>query len=189
MGGKLNVPDQTFRRMAPVALLAATMCAMNACHQRTMNATPEDSPSLPTTTLVVNDASSRLPQEYAELADGQKVAEVHRKNGPPAGDDIVDLAVLAWMEDERDRWLYVRRIRGQARGAWATGRFDRARNKIDIRTHDVDAFAIETSRIPVNWNRPVVLGIDGSNCELKRREQSLILFEIDSYGAWIVRDK
>lgn len=99
-----------------------------------------------------------------------------------------DLGAIAWIEDERDRWLYVKKIRGDAQGAWATGDFIKDRNKIDIRTHDVAEFAIETSRIPINWNRPVVLGIDGLNTELKKREHSLIVFEIDKYGAWVVRE-
>ncbi len=151
-----------------------------ACHEQTMP--PGSKANGAETGASVDNQSTSVPATNGKDAN----SENHNANVNESG---VDLGALAWIEDERDRWLFVREIKGEAKGAWATGDFNRERNKIDIRTHDVSAFAIETSRMSINWNRPVVLGIDGSNSELKRRDESLILFEIDKYGAWVVREK
>lgn len=151
-----------------------------ACHERTM--APGNKANGAETGASASNQSTDAPAANDQEANSGNQNANENESG-------VDLGALAWIEDERDRWLFVREIKGEAKGAWATGDFNRERNKIDIRTHDVSAFAIETSRMSINWNRPVVLGIDGTNSELKRRDESLILFEIDKYGAWVVREK
>lgn len=170
---------------ALVHLLLSTTISLSsmllpACHERTM------APGGKANGAESGANASNLSADTSATNCQEANSENQNTNENESG---VDLGALAWIEDERDRWLFVREIKGEAKGAWATGDFNRERNKIDIRTHDVSAFAIETSRMSVNWNRPVVLGIDGSNSELKRRDESLILFEIDKYGAWVVREK
>ena len=77
-------------------------------------------------------------------------------------------------------------MRKGAPGAWATGSFDRKRNKLDIRTRDVQDFSIDVSRIPINWERLVVIGIDGANSELRKRDYSVLHFRLDDHGQWVV---
>lgn len=84
------------------------------------------------------------------------------------------------------RWLVVTEVRGEAEGAWATGTFDAKRNKIDIQTQDVQAFTIDTGRIAIDWDRLVVLGINGRNSELRRRDHPILRFTRDRHGAWVV---
>jgi hypothetical protein len=79
--------------------------------------------------------------------------------------------------------------RGGATGAWATASFDAERNKITIRTNDADRFTLDVGRIPIDWERPVVLGIDGRNSELRRRERTLLHFRRDGRAGWVVEEE
>jgi hypothetical protein len=88
--------------------------------------------------------------------------------------------------DAADRWLFVEKAKGDAPGGWATGSFDRQKNKLDIRTRDVRQFAIDVERIAIDWKRLVVIGIDGKNSELRRRDVSLLHFRLDDHGLWVV---
>ena len=85
-----------------------------------------------------------------------------------------------------DRWLFVERTRGDAPGGWATGSFDPDRNKLTIETKDVQRFAIDTSRIRIDWERLVVLGLNGVNSELRRRDFDIYHFELDDHNRWVV---
>ncbi len=89
---------------------------------------------------------------------------------------------------DASQWLFVEKVQEGARGGWATGSFDPERNKIDITTHDVAAFAIDVERIPIAWERLVIIGIDGINSELRRRDYRMYHFVRDSAGQWIVRE-
>ena len=88
-----------------------------------------------------------------------------------------------------DRWLEVRKIRGDAPGAWATGSFDASRNKLNIETHDVAEFTIDTARIPIRWDRLVIIRIDGLNSELVKRDHSVYRFVLDEHGQWVVLER
>ncbi len=92
-------------------------------------------------------------------------------------------------EEEAERWLFVETIRDGAPGGWATGSFDRARNKLDIQTRDVRQFALHLDRVPIDWNKLVVLSIDGKNSELRRRQTLRIHLQLDDHGQWVVRDE
>ena len=87
-----------------------------------------------------------------------------------------------------DQWLRVEKIQGDAAGAWATGSFNPQRNKLDIRTRDVAQFTIDVQPIPIDWERLVVIRIDGSNSELIRRDYSLYRFVRDEHGQWVVAE-
>ena len=86
------------------------------------------------------------------------------------------------------RWVYVERIKDGASDPWANGAFDSARNKLSIETHDVRRFAVDVSRIPINWERLVILSINGRNSELRRRDFHVYHFEHDKYGRWAVME-
>ncbi len=88
--------------------------------------------------------------------------------------------------DVADRWLFVEKAKDAAPGGWATGSFDPQKNKLDIHTRDVRQFVIDVSRIRVDWERLVVLSIDGKNSELRRRDFSLLRFRLDDHGQWTV---
>jgi len=85
-----------------------------------------------------------------------------------------------------DQWLFVERASRGAAGGWATASFITERNKLDIETRDVQQFAIDTSRIPIDWERLVVLSINGVNSELRRRDYAILHFELDDRQQWIV---
>jgi len=87
-----------------------------------------------------------------------------------------------------DRWLFVEKAKNDAPGGWATGAFDRQKNKLDIRTRDVRQFAIDVERVAIDWQRLVVIGIDGKNSELRKRDVSLLHFRMDDHGQWVVME-
>jgi hypothetical protein len=88
--------------------------------------------------------------------------------------------------DDFDRWLFVTRIDRDADGGWATGSFDPQRNKITIHTRNVQRFTIDVGRIPVDWERLVVLSIDERNTELRRRDFDLLEFVRSQRGGWMI---
>lgn len=88
--------------------------------------------------------------------------------------------------DDLTKWLFVETVRDGAPGAWATGDFDAQRNKLIIKTKDVDQFAIDTSRVRINWKRLVILGIDGRNTELRKRDFAVYHFKRDKHARWVV---
>jgi hypothetical protein len=83
-------------------------------------------------------------------------------------------------------WLAVEEIGPDSDGGWATGSFDSDRNKIDVTTDDVDRFSIDMTQVPVDWNRIVIIGIDGVNTELKKRNYNVYHFARNASGQWIV---
>ncbi len=86
------------------------------------------------------------------------------------------------------QWVYVERIKKGASDPWGRGTFDRSRNKISIETHQLRRFAVDVSRIPINWERLVILSINGRNSELRKRDFHVYHFEYDKYGRWAVME-
>lgn len=127
-----------------------------------------------------SDTSKEAPAPAAPPADS---------DAPPKPVQEVALPprvnIAAPMED-LDRWLTVEAIRGDAPGAWAEGSFNPKSNKIIIDTHDVQRFALEVSRIPIRWEKLVIIRIDGRNSEMVRRDQAIYHFDLDDHGQWVV---
>ena len=90
--------------------------------------------------------------------------------------------------DAAERWLFVEKANDDAPGGWATGSFDREKNKLDVHTRDVRQFAIDVERIAIDWHRLVVLSIDGKNSELRKRDVSLLHFRLDDHAQWVVME-
>lgn len=90
--------------------------------------------------------------------------------------------------DDPDRWLTVTRGDPEKPGAWATGRYDQPRNRLEITTRDALEFTVDVGGIPIDWSKLVVLRINDRNTELKRREQSVYRFVRGSQGQWEVRE-
>lgn len=84
------------------------------------------------------------------------------------------------------QWFFVEAARPGARGGWGTADFDRQRNRLNIDLHDVTRFRIDTSRIAIDWDRLVLLNIDGSTSELRQRDVTQYRFVRDESGGWTV---
>lgn len=118
--------------------------------------------------------------EAPQAADRETTAEPKPPEPPPTR------VPIAADIQEPDRWLVVEAVKDGSIGGWATGRFLPERNKLDIRTHDVRAFAVDVGRIPIRWKRLVILSIDGLSSELRRRDYAVLHFALDGHGQWVV---
>jgi len=114
------------------------------------------------------------------------VAAVPDTPNDAAPDEVPTHVEVGVEEEDSDRWLFVEAVRGEADGAWATGTFDARRNKLIIDTHEVAQFAVRLDRVPVDWQRLVVIRIDGVNAELRRREFAVYHIALDEHGRWTV---
>lgn len=83
-------------------------------------------------------------------------------------------------------WVAVVAFEADAPGGWVTGDFDAERNKIEIRTHGVSRFAMDLGRLPIDWSRKVILGINGRNSELVKRDYNVYQVGRDESGGWSV---
>ena len=108
---------------------------------------------------------------------------------PPATPAVIPTRVdISVPIDDSDRWLFVQKVAGKAKGGWATGSFDADRNKLSVQTSDVAEFALDTSRVKINWKKLVVLSIDSKNSELRKRDFDILHFTRTPHGEWIVRE-
>jgi hypothetical protein len=73
-------------------------------------------------------------------------------------------------------------------GSGAEGSFDRKKNKITIRTADQRDFAVDTGQLPIDWDKLVILSIDGQNSELRRRDFRVYRFKLNDHGQWDVQE-
>lgn len=74
---------------------------------------------------------------------------------------------------------------GATSGAIEAG-FDEGRNKFTIDATGVSEFLLDVCRVKVNWNRPVILKIDGRNSELRKRDYCRLRMRMVGSGAWEV---
>ncbi|MHC4093175.1 MAG: hypothetical protein ACYSVY_23390 [Planctomycetota bacterium] len=98
--------------------------------------------------------------------------------------DSVEIRIQT-LADNQDGWLRIEAIRSGAHGAWATGSFV-PRNKIIIETEDVEQFSIDLSQLRINWNRRVVLRIDGHASELTKKRRPVVHLRRSPAGSWDV---
>ena len=90
--------------------------------------------------------------------------------------------------NDSDDWLFIEKVRPDTPDGWARGTFDKNRNKIAVETNGALGFALDIERIPIDWERLVVIRIDGKNSELRKRDYSRYHFQRDKYGRWIVAE-
>ena len=107
---------------------------------------------------------------------------------PPPATPIAASEALPPAPDDPTRWLFAEAPTDSAKGGWIEGSFDPQKNRIDIRTRDTARFSLDTSRIPIDWDKLVVIQIDGKGSELKHRDNPLVHFEHDGLGHWKVAD-
>lgn len=135
--------------------------------------------------LMVANAGCHKSAPTPPPAEPQAAADAPK---PPLAEAAPPQIPLPDDPDAADRWLFVEKTKNDAPGGWATGSFDRQKNKLDIRTRDVRRFAIDVERIAIDWQRLVVISIDGKNSELRRREVTLLHFQLDDHGQWVVTE-
>jgi hypothetical protein len=104
---------------------------------------------------------------------------------PSAPDHRVEVRVRT-LSDPQDGWLRIDAIHPDAPGAWATGAFIREKNKIAIETENVDEFSIRLPQLHVNWDRRVILRIDGHSSELKWKRRPILHLRRSPAGSWDV---
>ncbi|MCH8251271.1 MAG: hypothetical protein IID36_02335 [Planctomycetes bacterium] len=121
------------------------------------------------------------PVESARAAPPASRAETDGGATPKPPQFVLDVDL-----PDPTRWVYAEKVRGDADGGSVTGTFHKSSNKIEIHTRDVERFSIDTSKIEIDWTRRVILGINGSNTGLGRREHPIIRFALDDYGKWVV---
>ena len=83
-------------------------------------------------------------------------------------------------------WLRAEQLGKDVDGGWVSGDFLPDRNKIDIHTRDVTQFSIDVGKLPIDWGRLVVVGIDGRNSELRQRDFDVYHIARDAKGKWVV---
>lgn len=108
---------------------------------------------------------------------------------PPAAPSDPDHRVevrVRTLSDPQDGWLRIEAIHPDAPGAWATGAFIREKNKIVIETENVDEFSIRLPQLHVNWDRRVILRIDGHSSELKWKRRPILHLRRSPAGSWDV---
>ncbi|MBI4718694.1 MAG: hypothetical protein HY763_12880 [Planctomycetes bacterium] len=149
--------------------MALSTCVLIGCKEEPAATVPATSPEAPPATEETSAEAAHRDREPG--ADPWEQAR-HR------------LAVE--MLEPADRWLVVEEARQGAPGAWATGSFDRERNRITIRTKDVERFALHLAMVPVDWEKLVILRIDGSSSELRKRETSVLHLMRDAQRRWVV---
>ena len=98
------------------------------------------------------------------------------------------MAAVLPSEDDTDRWLRVAAVAEDADGGVATGSFDPKGNQIRIRTQDVKGFVIDTGRLAIDWDRLVVIRINGVGSELRKRDYDLLHFVRNDHGRWEVAE-
>lgn len=124
---------------------------------------------------------SALPVEFAPATPRASRAETDGGATAKRREFVLDVDL-----PDPTRWVYAEKVRGDADGGSVTGTFHKTSNKIEIHTRDLERFSIDTSKIEIDWTRRVILGINGSNTGLGRREHPIIRFAIDDYGKWVV---
>jgi hypothetical protein len=103
----------------------------------------------------------------------------------PDNGDHVEVRIVALSDPQRG-WLRIESIRDSAMGAWGTGDFLAEQNKIVIDTENVDQFTINLSKLRLNWNRRVILRIDGHSSELTPKRRPILRLRRSPAGGWKV---
>jgi len=165
-------------RTAPAALVLA-LTALGGC--RSQGRARTEMIQAPT-----SRPAAQPPAQVHQPPVAQPTEEPPPPNEQPtAHEEPIRITIAA---PDRTRWYRVEEYDVGAAPESFAASFDRSRNKIDVETHGVTQFTIDTSRIPIDWDRLVILGIDGRNSELRRRDFDLLRFHRDKYGQWVIEE-
>lgn len=88
------------------------------------------------------------------------------------------------LPDSAERWIRGERLIEGVSGGWVTGSVS-AENRVVVESDGLAQVILDLSRVPVDWNRRVILRIDGHTSELTRdRFPTLRLRRIPT-GGWL----
>ncbi len=142
--------------------------------------------------LMVSLPSCRKPSSRVEMPPQRSSAVVpvepverQPETPSPVPDDDAAGEGTVYVEPG---WVQVEVLRAKAEGGWATGDFHEARNKIQIQTRGVKQFSLDLSKLEINWDRLVVISIDGRNAELRKRDFDLLHIARNDHGKWVVQE-
>jgi len=139
-----------------------------------------------------NGGGREEPSAVAEPLASEPAAagpsEAEAPEEQPKADDrpritLEDLEALR-EADTTDRWIHIEGLMEGGEGGWVTGRHVAEDNRLEISTEHVSQFAMNLARVPVNWDRRVVLKIDGHTSELTRKHYPLLRLKRSPTGGW-----
>jgi hypothetical protein len=84
-----------------------------------------------------------------------------------------------------DGWVKILESDDTSSRAWVEGEVA-GDDKLTINTKNVRGFELDLTRLRLNWNRGVVLRLDGYNSELTRKRWPRLVFVRNASGAWVV---
>lgn len=144
-------------------------------------------PRPPGDSATTQQASANRSAEPEHPADGNEA----RTPQPAVQPEPIDWPLkepVFIVEDDARRWLFVDEVTPGERGGYATGDFLPERNKLVIDIKNVEAFTVDTAKIRINWERPVIFSLNSKNSELVKRDTARMNFIRNSYGAWVVKE-
>lgn len=124
-------------------------------------------PSAPTTAPATQPVSQPASQPVADLGDPPPPVEI-----PIAGHGRLS-----------DGWMKLDEPEDAAARAWAEGR-TLDDDALIIQTQNVRRFQLDLGHIRLNWQRRILLRIDGFNRELTRPDQNRIIYQKTATGGW-----
>ncbi len=193
-----SAPDGTPAPAKTSPLVSLRRQALTPSHPHSLTPfRPRTLTLLVLTLTIVSAASCRRPDRAAPPENAATGAPEVAPPAVPANDNVPATPVEPPLHiqidgpdpDEEDRWLFAQTVRDGAPGGWAEGSFVPERNRIVITTHDLTGFSIDFSRLAIDWDRLVVLRIDGYGSEFRRRRHPIVRFEITQTGDWQVIER
>jgi len=124
------------------------------------------------------------PADNSRSPTTQPAADAQTQPAPPADPNHVRVRIGS-LSDPQDGWLRIETLQPDAHGAWATGDFI-PDNRIIIETEHVEQFSLDLSQIRINWDRRVILRIDGFASELTPKRRPLLHLRRSPAGSWDV---
>ena len=88
----------------------------------------------------------------------------------------------------REGWLVIKEKADARQRAWVEGSIV-GDDKCVLDTSNIRRFRLDLARLRLNWEKRIVLRIDGFNSELTRKRWPVLHFLRTSSGAWIVVDE
>jgi len=83
-------------------------------------------------------------------------------------------------------WVRIESLREGAEVGWATSSIDSNANAIVIETEGARGLVLDLSNIHVDWNRRVILRIDGQGSQLLHGKSQVKHLEVSPAGRWRV---
>jgi len=166
-------------------MLAMTGCGQPAHPRATESPRREAPPEHAAATAPVPAPAATSPAEAAQPSATEASPSAESSPAPNPTEATVAVKLPVVIPPELG-WVAVVALDADAPGGWVTGDFDAERNKIEVRTRGVSRFAMDLSRVPIDWSHKVILAINGRNSELVKRDYNVYQVGRDDSGGWSV---